>query len=124
MTSSATGYDSKVWESMSFFYDVQAWLPKNITFVNRAAFEQLDKPIQATFLKVAAAAEARGWWRSQDKTKWYMEQLVTNGMKVLPPSQALRTGLQQIGERLTDEWLMRAGADGHAVIEAYRKKEM
>jgi TRAP-type C4-dicarboxylate transport system substrate-binding protein len=124
MTSSATGYDSKVWESMSFFYDVQAWLPKNITFVNRAAFEQLDKPIQATFLKVAAAAEARGWWRSQDRTKWYMEQLVTNGMKVLPPSQALKTGLQHIGERLTDEWLIRAGADGQAVIEAYRKKEM
>jgi hypothetical protein len=29
--------------------------------------------------------------------------------------------LQQIGERLTGEWLMRAGADGQAVIEAYRK---
>ena len=73
-------------------------------------------------LKVAAAAEARGWWRSQDKTKWYTEQLAAHGMKVLPPSRALKTELQQIGERLTGEWLMRAGADGQAVIEAYRKQ--
>src|ERR1043165_6875279 len=42
MTSSATGYDSKVWESMAYYYDTQAWLPKNITFVNKAAFDALD----------------------------------------------------------------------------------
>ena len=31
MTSSATGYDSKAWEHMSYFYDAQAWIPKNVT---------------------------------------------------------------------------------------------
>jgi len=120
MTSGATGYDVKAWESMGYFYDTQAWIPKNVTIVNRAAFDQLDKSTQETMLKVAAAAEARGWWRSQDKTKWYTEQLAAHGMKVLPPSRALKTELQRIGERLTGEWLMRAGADGQAVIEAYR----
>jgi TRAP-type C4-dicarboxylate transport system substrate-binding protein len=70
MTSLATGYDSKAWETMSYFYDTRAWIPKNVTFVNKAAFDQLDKPIQESVLRVAAAAEARGWWRSQDRTKW------------------------------------------------------
>jgi TRAP-type C4-dicarboxylate transport system substrate-binding protein len=121
MTSSATGYDTKVWESMRYFYDTQAWIPKNVTFVNKAAFDQLDKPTQAAVLKVAAAAEARGWWRSQDKTKWYLDQLSANGLKVLPPSGALKRGLQQIGERLTEEWVAKAGADGRAVIDAYKK---
>jgi TRAP-type C4-dicarboxylate transport system substrate-binding protein len=121
MTSGATGYDTKVWESMSYFYDTQAWLPKNVTFVNKAAFDQLDKPSQDALLRVAAAAEARGWWRSQDKTKWYLDQLAANGMRVLPPSSALKTGLQQIGERLTGEWVVKAGADGRAVIDAYKK---
>jgi TRAP-type C4-dicarboxylate transport system substrate-binding protein len=124
MTSGATGYDVKAWESMKFFYDTQAWIPKNITFVNKAAFEALDKPTQAAVLKVAAAAEARGWWRSQDKTKWYMEQLAAHGMRVLPPSQELKVGLHQIGERLTGEWLAKAGADGQAVIDTYRKRTM
>ncbi len=121
MTSGATGYDTKVWESMVYFYDTQAWIPKNVTFVNKAAFDQLDRPTQEALLKVAAAAEARGWWRSQDKTKWFLERLAANGMKVVPPSQALKAGLQQIGERLTGEWLAKSGADGQTVIDLYKK---
>ncbi len=74
-------------------------------------------------LKAAAAAEARGWWRSQDKTKWYMEQLAANGMKVLPPSRALKVELQRIGEQLTGEWLKKSGADGQAVVDALQEQE-
>ena len=59
ITSAATGYDSKAWESMTHFYDTQAWIPKNITFVNKAAFDALDKPTQAALLKAAATAETR-----------------------------------------------------------------
>jgi hypothetical protein len=33
----------------------------------------------------------------------------------------LKTGLQEIGDRLTKEWLMRGGADGLAIIDAYRR---
>jgi TRAP-type C4-dicarboxylate transport system substrate-binding protein len=121
MTSGATGYDVKAWENMSYFYDTQAWLPKNVTFVNKAAFDRLDKSTQEAVLKVAAAAEARGWWWSKDKTKWFTEQLAANGMKVLLPSPTLKTGLRRIGERLTGEWLAKAGADGKVVIEAYRQ---
>src|SRR5918998_2097251 len=43
MSSGATGYDSKVWESLTHFYDTQAWLPKNMIVVNKAAFDGLDK---------------------------------------------------------------------------------
>jgi TRAP-type C4-dicarboxylate transport system substrate-binding protein len=50
---------------------IRIYPPKNVTLVNRAAFDQLDKPMQDAVLKVAAAAEARGWWWSQDKAKWY-----------------------------------------------------
>jgi TRAP-type C4-dicarboxylate transport system substrate-binding protein len=124
MTSAATGYDIKVWDRMNYFYDTRAWLPKNVTLVNRVAFGQLDKPTQESVLKAAAAAEVRGWWWSQDKTKWYTEQLNAHGTKVLPASEALKSGLQEIGERLTGEWLMRAGADGLAIIGAYRRQTM
>jgi TRAP-type C4-dicarboxylate transport system substrate-binding protein len=46
MTSAATGYDVKVWDRMSHFYDTRTWIPKNVTLVNNAAFDQLDKPMQ------------------------------------------------------------------------------
>jgi TRAP-type C4-dicarboxylate transport system substrate-binding protein len=124
MTSSATGYDSKAWETMSYFYDTQAWIPKNITFVNKAAFEQLDRPTQDAVMRTAALAEARGWQRSQERTRWYLDQLAGNGMKVRPPGEALKAGLQQVGERLTGEWLQKTGGEGLAVIEAYRKPSL
>jgi TRAP-type C4-dicarboxylate transport system substrate-binding protein len=57
--------------------------------VNKAAFDQLDKPTQDALLKVAAAAEARGWWRSQDKTKWYSSSSRPRH-EVLPPSRELK----------------------------------
>jgi TRAP-type C4-dicarboxylate transport system substrate-binding protein len=120
MTSVATGYDSKAWQSMSYFYDTQAWIPKNVTLVNTAAFEALDGKMRSAVLKAGAEAEARGWAMSQDKTKWYADQLSVKGMKVLPPSKALKDGLQRIGEQLTDEWLAKAGADGRKVIATYR----
>jgi TRAP-type C4-dicarboxylate transport system substrate-binding protein len=121
MTSVATGYDTKAWETMSYFYDTQAWLPKNVTLVNKAAFDRLDKTAQEVLLKAAASAEARGWSRSQERHRWYAEQLAAHGMKVLPPSESLKNGLHQVGERLTAEWLVKAGSDGQAVIEAYKR---
>jgi TRAP-type C4-dicarboxylate transport system substrate-binding protein len=121
MTSGSTGYDSKSWETMTHFYDTQAWIPKNITFVNKAAFDALDKPTQEAVLKAAKAAEPRGWKMAEEKAGWYLEQLKSHGMKVVPPSPALKTGLQKIGEQLTADWLKRAGKDGENVIAAYKK---
>ncbi len=121
ISSGATGYDSKVWESLDHFYDTQAWIPKNVTFVNKAAFDALDKPTQEAVLKAAATAETRGWKMWQDKSQWYVDQLKAKGMKVLPPSAELKAGYEKIGEQLTADWLKKAGADGEAVIAAYKK---
>jgi TRAP-type C4-dicarboxylate transport system substrate-binding protein len=121
MSSGATGYDSKVWESLNYFYDTQAWLPKNVTMVNKAAFDALDKPTQEAVLKAAAVAEERGWKAWQEKTKWYHNEIAKKGMKVGPPSPALAAGFKKIGDQLAADWLKKSGADGQAVIDAYKK---
>src|SRR6186997_3117164 len=121
ITSAATGYDAKAWESMDHFYDTQAWIPKNVTFVNKAAFDALDQPTQEAVLKAAATAETRGWKMWQDKSNWYLDQLKSNGMKVMPPSAELMTGFKKIGDQLMTEWLVKAGKDGEGVIAAYKK---
>ena len=121
MSSGGTGYDSKVWETLTHFYDTQAWIPKNYTLVNKAAFDGLDKPTQDAILKAAATAEARGWKAWEDKANWYLDQLKAKGMKVQAPSAALKTGFQKVGEGLTTDWLKKVGADGQAIIDAYKK---
>lgn len=42
-------------------------------------------------------------------------------MKVLPPPDALKSGLLKIGDQLTSDWIKKAGPDGEAVIASYRK---
>jgi TRAP-type C4-dicarboxylate transport system substrate-binding protein len=121
ITSGATGYDTKAWEVVKNYYDTQAWLPKNVVFVNKAAFDALDKASQSAVMKAAADAEARGWKTSQEKTAWYVEQLSKNGMTVAQPSAQLKGDFQKIGATMTDEWLKTAGADGKSIVDAYRK---
>ena len=121
MSSGATGYDSKVWETLTHFYDTRAWIPRNVTLVNKAAFDALDKPMQEAVLKAAKVAEERGWKVWETKTEWYHDEIAKKGMKVLKASPALVTGFKKVGEQLTADWLKRAGADGQGVMDAYKK---
>jgi len=121
MSSGGTGYDSKVWESLTHFYDTQAWIPKDATFVNKAAFNALDKATQDAILKAAATAEERGWKMWQEKAGWYLDQLKAKGMKVQAPSPELSAGFKKAGEQLTADWLKKAGAEGQAIVDAYKK---
>jgi TRAP-type C4-dicarboxylate transport system substrate-binding protein len=121
MTSGATGVDSKLYESIKFFYDTQAWLPKNIVFVNQKSFDALDKAEQSAVLQAASDAEARGYKTSEEKTKGYLDTLAKNGMKVEKPSAQLAADMKKVGDTLVTEWLAKAGADGKAIVDAFRK---
>lgn len=120
ISSSATGYDSKVWEQVKYYYDVRAWLPKNFIFVSKKAFDALDQPTQEAVLKAAAAAEERGWKISEEKSQWFNDQLKANGMEVSEGSAELQADMKKIGETMVADWEKRAGPEGKAIIDAYR----
>jgi TRAP-type C4-dicarboxylate transport system substrate-binding protein len=121
MTSGATGVDSKLYEHLKFYYDVQAWLPKNAVLANKKAFDALDKATQDGLMKAAADAEARGWAASEKVNTDTLATLKTNGMSVEPPSAALKADLQKVGATMLQEWLSKAGPEGQQLIDAYRK---
>jgi TRAP-type transport system periplasmic protein len=121
ITSGATGYDTKAWEVVKYYYDTQAWIPKNIVFVSTQAFDALDKASQKALLDAAAAAESRGWKTSEEKNKWYLGELAKNGMHVSAPSAQLEADFKKVGQTMAGEWVKTAGADGKAVLDAYRK---
>jgi TRAP-type transport system periplasmic protein len=121
MSSSSTGFDSKTYESIKNFYDTQAWLPKNAVIVNQQAFDALDKATQDAVLKAAADAEVRGWKASEEKNGWYIDQLKQKGMNIVKPSPQLSADMRKVGEVMLQDWLKKAGSDGQAVVDAYRK---
>jgi len=121
MTSGATGVDSKLYEHLKYYYDAQAWLPKNAVLVNKKAFDALDKPTQDALLKAAGAAEARGLVASQRVNSETLAKLKANGMQVLTPSPALKADLKKVGDTMLKEWLDKAGAEGTTLVDAFRK---
>ena len=121
MSSGATGFDSKTYEHIKNWYDTQAWLPKNAIIVNASAFDALDKSTQDAVLKAAADAEARGWKLSQEKNQWYVDQLKSKGMNIITPSAQLVSDMKKIGDTMITDWVKKAGADGQAVVDAYKK---
>ena len=121
MTSGATGWDSKLYESVKYYYNVQAWLPKNAVLVNKAAFDALDAATKQAVLKAGAEAETRGWAMSEKSNGETLDKLKANGMEILPPPQQLKADLQKVGEQMLKEWLDKAGPEGRQLIDAYRK---
>ena len=120
ISSGSTGYDRALWEFVDYWYDVQAWLPKNMVIANAEALETLDEATRAILLEEAAAAEARGWARAEELAGWYAEQLAANGMTVAPPSETLAADFASLGEVMVEEWLARAGERGQAVVDTFR----
>lgn len=121
LTSSASGVDSKLHEHVKYFYDVNAWLPRNAVVVNLRAYETLDAATRAAVERVAAAAGQRGWKISEERDDEYLKELAAKGMTVDRGSETLKRELKVIGGRMTGEWLRQAGPEGQAIIDAYRK---
>jgi TRAP-type transport system periplasmic protein len=122
VTSSATGTATKAWEFVKNYYKTNAWNPKNVVVVNQRAFARLPKDQQAGVLKAAAAAEPRGWDMSKQREKDADEMLGKNGVSVQEPSAELKTALAKIGDQMAAEWEKSAGADGQAILKAYKGK--
>lgn len=121
MSSGSTGFDTKTYEHIKYWYDTQAWLPKNAVIVNKAALDALDAPTKAALLKAAAEAETRGWAASRKENTDTQDKLKANGMNILPPPPQLKTDMAKVGDTMLKEWLEKAGADGKALVDAYRK---
>jgi TRAP-type C4-dicarboxylate transport system substrate-binding protein len=120
VSSGSTGVDSKVWESLTHFYDVQAWLPRNTVFVNKDSFAGLDDASKAAVMDCGAKAAAAGAAKAQDLSGQYLKTLAENGMTVSEPSDQLRQDLKGFGETMTEEWIAAAGDKGKAIVDAYK----
>lgn len=121
MSSGSTGYDTKTYEYIKKWYDTQAWLPKNVVVVNKAAFNALDKATQDAVLKAGAAAETRGWEMSKAENVRTQNLLKQNGLTIVSPSPQLKADMKKVGDTMLKEWLEKAGPEGKQLIDAYRK---
>jgi TRAP-type C4-dicarboxylate transport system substrate-binding protein len=119
ISSGSTGYDRKVWEHLSHYYKVNAWLPRNYVMVNTQVWEGLDAEVQAGVQKAADETAAACAAKSAELANFYFDELAKNGMSVEDAGPEFLAELEKIGAKMTAEWLETAGADGKAILDAY-----
>jgi TRAP-type C4-dicarboxylate transport system substrate-binding protein len=124
ISSGSTGYDRKVWEHLTHYYKVNAWLPRNSVIVNKGSWDGLSADVKAGVQKAADETGAACAAKSEELAGWYFEQLEANGMKVEPASADFLAELEVIGAKMTKTWLETAGADGQAIVDAYKAMKM
>lgn len=121
VSSGSTGYDRKVWEQLTHFYRVDAWLPRNYVFVNKDSWEEISPQTRDIVRGLASLAERAGTaeaWRLSD---WYVAQLAANGMKVQTAQGQFRADLEAVGDTMVAEWITQAGPVGEEVVAKFRR---
>ncbi|TWO72032.1 TRAP transporter substrate-binding protein [Caenimonas sedimenti] len=109
ITSAVTGVENKVWGGLTHYYELNAWFPKNIVFVNAKAFDALPAATRKVVLESAARAEARGFALSQEAAHSATVELRRNGIKVEPVPFELSRDLKRLGEKFSREWVASVG---------------
>ncbi len=120
ISSGATGYDRKVWESLTHFYEVDGWLPRNHVMVNKDVWGGVSDANKNVIQGCAELAEYAGTWRAVEYTQFTLNGLRAGGMTVGPAGDQLTADLKKIGETMTAEWLESAGAEGKAIVDAFK----
>ncbi|WP_171239528.1 TRAP transporter substrate-binding protein [Ruegeria sp. HKCCA5491] len=122
VSSGSTGYDRKVWESLNYFYEVDAWLPRNYVMVNSDVWGGVSDANKNVIKACAELAEYAGNWRAKEYTGFTLQGLRDGGMTVGPASEQMVNELKEIGVTMTNEWLEAAGDEGKAIVDAFQSQ--
>lgn len=120
ISSGATGYDRKVWEQLTHFYEADAWMPRNHVFVNKDIWAGVSDKNKAAIQGCASLASYSGYWRAVQYTDFTLKGLRDGGMTVQRSGEQLQADLNKIGEVMAAEWLESAGAEGKAAVDAFK----
>lgn len=119
ITSAVTGVENQVWGPLKYYYEINAWFPKNVVFVGAAAFSSLAAPAREAVLRAAEAAEERGWAKSQAVMAESTGELKARGMKVERVSGEFETEIRRLGEKFSREWVRLVGNEANAIFIPY-----
>ncbi|MDG1936205.1 MAG: TRAP transporter substrate-binding protein [Paracoccaceae bacterium] len=120
ISSGSTGYDRKVWEHLSHYYKVNAWLPRNYVMVNTQVWDGLDGAVKDGIQKAADETAAACGAKSAELANFYFDELAKNGMTVKDAGSEFLAELEAIGAKMTSDWLNTAGAEGQAILDSYK----
>lgn len=122
LSSGDGGAGRNLWDFLPNFAEVNYALPISIATVNLAAYEALPADLRKVVDDAAEATEKRQWTAIRTRLDENYARMRANKVAILtdvPP--AVAQALASAGKAVVDDWRQKVGAEGAAVLDAYRK---
>lgn len=122
LSSGDGGAGRNLWDFLPNFAEVNYALPISIATVNLAAYQALPGDLRELVDDAARATEKRQWTAIVTRLDENYARMRANKVAILtevPP--AVAQALASAGKAVVDDWRQKAGAEGAAVLDAYRK---
>ncbi len=119
LSSGDGGAGARLWELLPHFTVLDYASPLSLAFCNADTFAALPGAARAAVVRAAAQAEAQGFQAIITRLAENEARMRANGVTIAAPP-ALRTALAQASGPVIADWTARMGAEGAAILAAYR----
>lgn len=119
-TSVAQAMDFKISDGLPWFYQANAWLPRNVVVANKKMMDGLPQGQRDAVIRAAAAAEERGWEMSESSAHAILTQIKARpGIKSGVLNSATQNWLLYIGGEMGANAMRGADPDMQTIISTY-----
>lgn len=123
LSSGDGGAGARLSEVLKHFTEINYAMTMSMVTVNLVAWNGLAPDLRAAVREASAATGERQWREITTRVAANYERMRAAGVAIttgLPPDY--REALRRAGQAAVDEWLKKMGADGAAILEAYRRR--
>jgi TRAP-type C4-dicarboxylate transport system substrate-binding protein len=124
LSSGDGGAGDRLWQQLPVFTPLVYAVPLSFTTMHLPTWEALDNAFRLALEHAAAATMQSQWRRMQGRVEENAVRLRAHGATVAPPvCAAFRAQLEHAADGAVTDWLARAGAEGRALLGAFRGAE-
>lgn len=122
LSSGDGGAGRKLWEFLPHFTEVNYAVPLSFAFVSARAYEALPDDQRKAVDAAAAETEARQWNAITGRLEANYATMRTNRVAInIAPAPDLVRALKAAALPVVENWAVKAGPEGAAVLAAFRK---
>ena len=122
LSSGDGGAGRRLWEHLPSFTAIEYAIPLSFTTVNLDRWKALDADTQRSIAEAARETEARQWQALDGRLAQNYARMRENGMTIATEiSPELRARLREAARTAAEEWAAKAGPEGRAILERFRK---
>lgn len=123
LSSGDGGAGRNLWQFLPHFSEVNYALPISLATVGLAAYEALPADLKGIVDEAAAETERRQWSAIRTRLDENYARMRANGVTIHADLPAdLRQRLAVAGKAAVDEWRIKAGPEGAAILDAFAKR--